>query len=275
MLKGIDVAHHQGNINWDKVKSDGIQFAVLRMGIGSDIPSQTDKKVLRNAKECERVGIPYGLYIYSYALNESDAHSEASHMLRIAGQCNPTMGLWYDMEDADSYKAKHGFNPRSHKEELTDFCLIFMEDVKQAGYDNVGVYASYDYFKNILDLSELRKAGKIWLAHWGISKPSIKCNLWQYSSNGTVKGITGMVDMDYIYDDNIKPNHTEYYPAYIGSLPLAGAMASLGINSTFSNRAKIAVANGIVAYEKDYKGTLEQNIAMFKLLKNGSLKKAE
>lgn len=201
MLKGIDVAHHQGTINWDKVKADGIQFAILRMGIGSDIPSQTDKKVLRNAKECDRVGIPYGLYIYSYALNEADAHSEAQHMIRIAKQVNATLGYWYDMEDADSYKAKHKFAPRTHKSELTNFCKIFMEDMKNAGYGNVGVYASYDYFKNILDLDELRKVGKIWLAHWGINEPSIECDMWQYTSDGTVEGIKGRVDMDYLYDD--------------------------------------------------------------------------
>lgn len=268
MLKGIDVAHHQGTINWDKVKADGIQFAILRMGIGSNIPSQTDKQVLKNAKECDRLGIPYGLYIYSYALNEADAHSEAQHMLRIARQCKPTMGLWYDMEDADSYKAKHGFNPRTHKEELTEFCLIFMEDVKKAGYDNVGVYASYDYFKNILDLAELRKVGKIWLAHWGIQQPSIKCDLWQYTSDGTVKGISGRVDMDYYYGEevDVKPNKpTEYYPKY--DTTLIGALNYLGVDSTFSNRAKIAAANGIVGY----KGTAIQNTKIYNLLKQGKL----
>lgn len=316
MLKGIDVAHHQGTINWDKVKADGIQFAILRMGIGSDIASQTDKQVLRNAKECDRVGIPYGLYIYSYALNEDNAHSEAQHMIRIAKQVNATLGYWYDMEDADSYKAKNNFVPRQHKVELTNFCKIFMEDMKKAGYDNVGVYASYDYFKNILDLAELRKAGKIWLAHWGISKPSIECDLWQYTSDGTVNGISGRVDMDYYYGEElqiekktndeiaqevidglwgngierknnlikagydystiqkivnqkIKNGSTvQYYPKYTGaSISIVTILNSLGVDSTFSNRKKIATANGI----SNYTGNSNQNLLLVNLAKQGKL----
>lgn len=271
MLKGIDVAHHQGTINWDKVKADGIQFAILRMGVGSDIASQTDKQVLRNAKECDRLGIPYGLYIYSYALNEANAHSEAQHMIRIAKQVNATLGYWYDMEDADTYKAKHNFAPRQHKAELTNFCKIFMEDMKKAGYNDVGVYASYDYFKNILDLAELRKVGNIWLAHWGIQQPSIKCDLWQYSSDGKVNGISGRVDMDYYYGEEVLSETTitqkpkEYYPKY--DTTLIGALNYLGIDSTFSNRAKIAAANGIVSY----KGTAIQNTKIYNLLKQGKL----
>lgn len=199
MYKGIDVSSHQKKIDWEKVKESGIQFAILRMGYGSNIPSQTDKYVLENAKECNRLGIPYGLYIYSYALNEESVHSEAEHMIRIAEQVNATLGYYFDMEDADSYKASHGLIPRQNKERLTNFCSIFLDDMKKAGYDNVGVYANYDYFKNILDVKSLRKCGKIWLAHWGILKPSMACDIWQYTSKGYVPGISDTVDMNYYY----------------------------------------------------------------------------
>lgn len=199
MYKGIDVSSHQRKIDWDKVKESGIQFAILRVGYGSNILSQTDKYVLKNARECNRLGIPYGLYIYSYALNEDSVHSEAEHMIRIAEQVDATLGYYFDMEDADNYKATHGLIPRNNKERLTNFCRIFMDDMKKAGYSNVGVYANYDYFKNILDVESLRKCGKIWLAHWGIHKPSIDCDIWQYTSRGYVEGITGDVDMNYYY----------------------------------------------------------------------------
>lgn len=200
--KGIDVSDHQGKIDWEKVKADGVEFAIIRMGVGSDYKNQDDKKVLENAKACDRLGIPYGLYLYSYALNESQAHSEAQHMIRIARQTNASLGYFYDMEDADSYKAKHGLEPRWHKTELTNFCKIFMQDLNVAGIQNVGVYANYDYFKNILNLAELRKYGKIWLAHWGIGEPSLECNIWQYTSKGKVNGISGNVDMNIGYFDS-------------------------------------------------------------------------
>lgn len=199
--KGIDVSSHQGNIDWKKVKESGIEFAMLRMGVGSDIESQTDTKVFENARECEKYGIPYGIYIYSYALNEADVHSETQHMIRVAKRVNATLGCWYDMEDADNYKQRHNFPPRKHGEELTGFCKIFLKEMRNAGYENVGVYASYDYFKSVLNLEELRKNGKIWLAHWGVSKPSIDCEIWQYSSTGKVDGVSGNVDMNIWYGD--------------------------------------------------------------------------
>lgn len=263
MLNGIDVSQHQGVIDWDKAK-DYAQFVMIRVGVGSDIASQDDSQAIRNMKECDRLGIPYGLYLYSYALNEKCAHSEAQHMIRIAKQGNATLGYWFDMEDADGYKARNGCNPKTHKKELTNFCLIFMEDMKKAGYDNVGVYASYDYFKNILDLNKIRANGKIWLAHWGVNKPSIECDIWQYSSKGKVSGIKGDVDMDYGYFEPItKP--VEYYDR--PEITLIEALEDIGVTYTYNFRKKIAIANGIT----DYKGTAEQNMKLLDLLNNGKL----
>lgn len=262
-IKGIDVSEHQKKIDWEKVKSDGVQFAMLRMGVGSDIQSQTDDYVLRNAEECDRLGIPYGLYIYSYATSESKAHSEAKHMIRVAKQVNATLGYYYDMEDADGYKLKHNFNPRTHKAELTNFCLIFLEDMKKAGYDNVGVYANKDYFTNILDIEKIRKIGKIWLAQWGVSKPYVLCNMWQYTSKGKVNGISGNVDMNIYYGDTIKV--IEYYPK--PNFTLLQSLEEVGAPIDFASRVKIASANGIT----NYKGTSEQNLKMLDLLNNGKL----
>lgn len=268
MLDGIDVSQHNGKIDWERVKASGIGFAIIRIGFGSDMKSQDDKMVLTNIKECERLGIPYGLYLYSYAITEEEAHSEAQHMLRIVNGQHPELGCWYDMEDADGYKEKHNFAPLQHKEELTQFCKIFLKDMRKSGYDNVGIYASRDYFKNILDTDALRKEGKIWLAHWGITSPSMECEVWQYTDNGKVSGISGKVDMDYYYGA-VEKNTAEmlYYPAYSGKLPLAAALNSMGIDSSREFRKKIAHANGIY----NYTGTYAQNIEMLSLLKRGML----
>lgn len=275
MLKGIDVSASNGFINWELVKNSGIDFAIIRIGYGDNISSQHDKRAIRNMDECTRLGIPFGCYIYSYALNKANVISEVEHMLEMIKGYNPTLGLYFDMEDADGYKKKHDMNPYTHKDTLNHFCELWLSEMKKRGHNDAGIYANYDYFKNVLNYGELSMLGKIWLAHWSGNSPYKPCYMWQYTSSGKVPGINGRVDMNYLYDDNVKPNHTECYPAYIGSLPLASAMKSLGIDSSFSHRAKIAVANGIVTNEKDYKGTIEQNIAMFNLLKSGKLKKEQ
>lgn len=199
MKKGIDVSQYNGSIDWEKVKEDGIVFAMLRAGFGQDMEKQDDKQICANMKECERLGIPFGLYLYSYALSEKDVQSEAKHLLRIAKGHNPLMGLWYDMEDADGYKANHGLVPARNGRLLTDFCKLFLEEMQAAGYTNTGIYANYDYLKNILNTDELRQKGNIWIAHWGVQDPSMDCLIWQYTSNGSVKGIVGHVDLDYYY----------------------------------------------------------------------------
>lgn len=275
MLKGIDVSSCNGFINWNRVKASGIDFAIIRIGYGNNTSAQHDKRAIRNMDECTRLGIPFGCYIYSYALNEANVISEVEHMLEMIKRYNPTLGLYFDMEDADGYKKNHDMNPYTHKDTLNHFCELWLSEMKKRGRSDVGIYANYDYFTNVINYDELSRQGKIWLAHWSGESPYKPCYMWQYSSKGKVDGISGNVDMNYLYDEDIKPSAEEYYPAYSGSLPLAGAMASLGIDSSFNHRAKIAVANSIVANEKDYRGTLEQNLTMFKLLKSGILKKAD
>ena len=107
---GIDVSEWQGNIDWEKVKADGIDFAILRCGFGMDQTNQDDSKFLRNAKECERLGIPYGVYLYSYATNTSRAASEADHVLRLLKGRSLSYPVYFDMEDNSTlpYKASFG-----------------------------------------------------------------------------------------------------------------------------------------------------------------------
>ena len=78
----IDVSQHQGTIDWNTVK-DKIDGAILRCGYGDDITLQDDTQYARNLSECERLGIPYGVYLYSYATTEAQAKSELSHILRL------------------------------------------------------------------------------------------------------------------------------------------------------------------------------------------------
>ena len=79
----IDVSYHNGVINWEKVKASGCAGAILRCGYGDNIASQDDKQWIRNLAECERLGIPVGVYLYSYATCDRQAQSELEHILRL------------------------------------------------------------------------------------------------------------------------------------------------------------------------------------------------
>ena len=103
----IDVSSHDGLIDWNSV-DEHIEGVIIRIGYGSDYVSQDDKQAIRNMDACERFGIPYGVYIYSYALNMQDVESEIEHTLRMIQGRNPVRGVWFDMEDADGYKESNG-----------------------------------------------------------------------------------------------------------------------------------------------------------------------
>ncbi|MCQ2512242.1 MAG: dockerin type I domain-containing protein [Lachnospiraceae bacterium] len=201
--QGVDVSSYNATIDWNAAKADGIDFAIIRIGFGDDDFNQDDSMAIANMAGCEAAGIPYGVYIYSYAISEKEVISEANHTLRMIKGHNPKLGIWYDMEDADYYKDRHNFNPYTHGKQLTNFCIQFMDLMKANGYSTVGVYANRDYFTSVLDYDAIRDNGLIWLAHWGISSPSMDCDIWQYSDSGKVKGIPGYgLDMDMIYPDS-------------------------------------------------------------------------
>ena len=196
-LAGIDVSSHQGVIDWQKVKNCGVDFAILRCGYGKDRTSQDDKYFSRNVKECEKLGIPYGVYIYSYALTVEDALSEADHTIRLLKGHTPTFGVWFDMEDADDFKKKNGM---PSNKTLVNICITFCDKLIEKGY-KTGIYASLDWFNNKISSSKLDKYPK-WLAQWNDNASySKEYALWQYSSSGKINGISGNVDMDIAYID--------------------------------------------------------------------------
>lgn len=196
MLKGIDVSNANGRIDWDRLKGQ-IDFAILRCGYGSDIASQDDEQWTRNVSECNRLGIPWGAYLYSYAMSTAEAESEAAHALRLLKGLKPTYPVYIDMEDADGYKSKRG---GISKQMATDICRIFCERVTAAGY-TAGVYANKDWAVNRLDMAQLSKY-TFWLAQYN-SKVTYtgKYDMWQYSSSGNMPGIEKKVDLNYSYKD--------------------------------------------------------------------------
>ena len=194
--QGIDVSEHQGRIDWNAVKASGIDFAILRVGFGA--PSwggRVDYQFNRNISECERLGIPYGVYIYSYAFDNQQAADEASMVIDCLSGHNPRLPVYYDLEDktiiADGRQS--GIASRAQ---------TFCNKISSAGY-KPGIYANLNWFNNILTDPVFKSSS--W-DHW-IAQYNSQCHytgsysFWQYTSRGKVSGISGNVDMNYAYVD--------------------------------------------------------------------------
>lgn len=183
-MKVIDVSEHQGIINWEQVKGQ-IDGAILRVGYGDDIVSQDDKQWKRNADECTRLGIPFGVYIYAYATNEAMARSEAAHVLRCIKGYNLKFPVYYDVEEAGT----EGYAKQAAQ--------IFGDVIEKAGYW-CGVYANLNWWNNYL--KGLERFTK-WVAQYNSQCDYVGANkdMWQYTSSGSVTGINGSVDMNECY----------------------------------------------------------------------------
>lgn len=192
-LTGIDVSSWQGEIDWESVQAAGVDFALIRCGYGMDDPQQDDTRFLYNAAECERLGIPYGVYLYSYATNPERADSEADHVLRLLEGRTLSLPVYYDMEDESTLGTDSGGVPIDLAAIATTFC----EKVAAAGYD-VGVYASLNWWDNYLTAPCFDNWHR-WVAQYNVT-----CNykgdfaIWQFSSTGRVNGIGGNVDLNYL-----------------------------------------------------------------------------
>ena len=201
-LQGIDVSGHQKDIDWQKVRDAGIDFAILKIGnINAREPDgwYTDSFFQRNVTECERLGIPYGVYAYSYAKNADDAVKGADHIIALLKGHNPTLPVYLDLED-------NSIKDTDHATIATAFC----NTISAAGY-TPGIYANASWFKNILTDPCFTNSGwNIWTAQYrygqrydaslglGPEYPA-KFNCWQYSCLSTVPGIDGYCDINYWY----------------------------------------------------------------------------
>lgn len=195
MLKGIDVSYHNGVIDWRKVKAAGIQFAIIRCGYGSDLKQQDDKQFKNNVIGCQKNGIPFGVYLYSYATNTSQARSEAEHVIRLVKGLKFDFPVFYDLEDDRIKKS-------CTRAEIAENTEVFCNTVSKAGYE-VGIYANKYWFTNVLTEPIFNTYDR-WVAQYA-DKCTFTGNytMWQYSSTGKVNGINGYVDMNYCYKNYV------------------------------------------------------------------------
>ena len=185
--KGIDVSKHQGTIDWKKVKNDGVEFAIIRIGYGGSVPVK-DEKFEENYKNAKANEIDVGVYIYSYADSESDVKKEYEAVIKWLGGRHLDLPVYYDVED----KKMSGLL----KKVLSNYVKTFCVKIENAGYW-AGIYASKNWLETKLDMNKLNRF-TVWLAQWS-SNPTYQGSygLWQYTSDGSINGINGRVDMNY------------------------------------------------------------------------------
>ena len=195
MKKGIDISSHNGTIDMKKVKENGIEFIILRLGYGKH-KSQIDTKFYENYYKSLDLNIPIGIYLYSYALNCDDALQEAKLVINEINNLKIEYPVFLDMEEADSYKSRNKIDNST----CIDICETFCKFVEEQGY-YAGIYANLDWLNNKINDKKLDRFDK-WVAQWNDSC-SYKGDygMWQYSSKGSILGISGFVDLNYSLKD--------------------------------------------------------------------------
>ncbi len=217
--KGIDISEHNGNINFANVASS-VDFVVIRAGFAEEkivngVDRYQDSKFIKNVEECEKYNIPYALYLYSYANyvtgNYDSASLEAEHMKNLIKKITskgyyPTLQptIYFDQEDSSI----SNLGSKTLTASINEFCRIMNNNGQTCG-----VYANQNWLDNRVDINNIvAKNHKVWVAQWpgyntyaaALSSKSSYTktphNIWQFTSNGSISGISGRVDLDIGYD---------------------------------------------------------------------------
>ena len=191
---GIDVSYHQGTVDWAAVKAAGVEFAMIRCGYGDDETDQDDAQWYNNVRGCEEQGIPYGVYLFSYATDTDNARSEAAHILRLIRGYNPSLPLFIDLEANRTLDQGNWM--------IGQIAQTFCDIVEGAGY-RTGVYASENWWNNYLTEDCFRNNDNWyhWIACWGNLTYTGRYEMWQYTNEGSLNGVNGPVDMNFWYGD--------------------------------------------------------------------------
>lgn len=194
----IDVSGWQGDIDWAKAKADGVEGVIIRLGYGEG--NNADKKAQRNISECKRLGIPFGIYWYSYADTPALAKEEGTDVVAKLKQfgVNPSdlaYPVYYDLEKW----TWEGHQPPTDPNVYNNIVNNWYSALQSAGYKNLGVYSYTSYLQGPLKHADIY-AKTTWVAQYGarMGFDSFPTNSrgWQYTSSGKVDGISGNVDMN-------------------------------------------------------------------------------
>lgn len=197
----IDVSHHNGVIDW-KLVGTQIDYAIIRCGYGTNSPNHDDKQFNYNATQCEKFGIPYGVYIYSYATSLHQCESEINHILRCVKNRRVIYPLYYDIEENVTFESGLA----------KQFAYMFIDKVRKEGY-KAGIYSGdYNFLRNFNDINCDSK----WVARYNNVSPQSNYDIWQYSSKGRLIGLTGNVDCNALEDSSLFSK--AHYESYVDAI---------------------------------------------------------
>ena len=251
----IDVSEWQGDIDWAKAKADGVEGVIIRLGYGEG--NNADKKAQRNISECKRLGIPFGIYWYSYADTPALAKEEGADVVAKLKQfgVNPSdlaYPVYYDLEKW----TWEGHQPPTDPNVYNNIVNNWYSALQSAGYKNLGVYSYTSYLQGPLKHADIY-AKTTWVAQYGarMGFDSFPTNSrgWQYTSTGKVDGISGNVDMnafgnkEYVNGGHwVTKNGQKYWRDSDGSLA-----RSKEIYDPESNAWYWIDSDGTMAHDKD------------------------
>ena len=193
---GIDVSKYQPSINWSSVKSSGVDYVIIRCGYrGSSTGVLVEDPYFKShIKGAKAAGLKVGVYFFTTAVTEAEAVEEASMCAYLCNGYGLDMPIFMDCESSP----RPGYNGMSASQR-TAIIKAFCNTIRSAGY-SAGVYANKTWFSSYINAGEL-SGYKIWLAQYNAAGPTYsgRYDIWQYTSKGSVNGISGYVDMNRRY----------------------------------------------------------------------------
>lgn len=204
-IKGIDISSYNNKIDWKQLSKTDIEFIIFRSTTKN---GELDIKFEENYKNALLYDFDIDVYHYSYALSEDKAINDAKNLIKKLNGKKVT--IWLDLEWPEQGKLG--------KEKVTNIAIAFIKTCKSLNY-KCNIYSNLDWYKNYYYADKLKTLGcKFWIARYGLNngkynekyKPNVNEYIWQYTSNGTIKGISGKVDlnMKYIKESDISNNNS-------------------------------------------------------------------
>ena len=213
IYNGIDVSYYNKTIDWEEVKESGVDFAIIRAGYrgyGAAGTLCTDVKFVENIERALDAGIQVGVYYFTEAINKQEAIEEAEYCLDKIKDYDVTLPIVIDYEYPTDSSGPIGrmYKANLSKSAATNNCIAFCETIKDAGYEPM-VYANKSDLATLINGTKLSQSYKIWLANYTTKTTySNPYEYWQYTSSGSVDGITGKVDCNFWYTNTVIDGNT-------------------------------------------------------------------
>ena len=195
--KGIDVSKYQGDINWQAVKADGVEYAFVRLGIRGYGSGKIvlDENFADNMQGANEAGVKAGVYFFTQAVTVEEAQEEAAFVIENLAAYDVPYPVVFDVE---MITGQDGRANNLTMQERTDITIAFCEAVKAAGYTPM-IYGNVKCFTKMLDMTKLEQYEKWYAFYDKYMYFPYEVSMWQYSEKGTVDGIEGTVDMNIAY----------------------------------------------------------------------------